>query len=80
MHDRSDQQALILSDKGIREALRLGSIKIDPKPEPQQFTSSALDLRLGEDFFKWIPAVEMQEGEPPGLERPVIIGGCPAFS
>lgn len=64
---------MILSDTEIRRALRGGRISIAPQPEPDQFTSSALDLRLGRNFFKWIPDQEMQANQPPGVFRPVVI-------
>lgn len=64
---------MILSDKGINQALKKGLIKIEPFPGISQFTSSALDLRLGRQFFEWIPEKEIQVDDPPGLERPVII-------
>ena len=37
---------MILCDTEIRAALASGAIRIDPLPEPEQFTSSALDLML----------------------------------
>jgi dCTP deaminase len=64
---------VILSDGEILEALRTRRIMIDPTPEPEQYTSSALDLRLGQNFFQWIPANELEAHEPAGLERPVVI-------
>lgn len=64
---------MILSDKEIRQAIKRGRIAVTPEPLPEQFTSSALDLRLGEKLFKWIPATELAAVSPPGLERPVLI-------
>ena len=44
---------MILSDQGIKEALKSGAIKIDPPPEPDHFDPSSLDLLLGSDFQMW---------------------------
>jgi dCTP deaminase len=64
---------VILSDREIRDAIKAGRIGIDPEPEAEQYTSSALDLRLGQNFFQWIPQCDMDAHETPGLERPVVI-------
>jgi dCTP deaminase len=42
---------MILSNEGIQEALRLHQISITPNPEPDQYTTSAVDLFLGEIEF-----------------------------
>ena len=44
---------MILSDDGIRKALSSGIISISPEPDPEQYTSSAVDLTLGTDFRVW---------------------------
>jgi dCTP deaminase len=44
---------LILSNEGIRKALEEGQIVIDPSPNEYQFTTSAVDLTLGDQFFEW---------------------------
>lgn len=44
---------MILSDKGILAALKSGRITIDPTPSLEQYTSSAVDLRLGDSFKIW---------------------------
>lgn len=36
-----------LSDKGIRRAIRLGDISIEPRPERSAFQPATVDLRLG---------------------------------
>lgn len=64
---------MILSDKEIRDEINLKRIKIDPLPAAEQYTSSALDLRLGKNFFEWIPVKELDSQEPGGLERPAVI-------
>lgn len=44
---------MILSNEGIKEALRVGALSIDPAPASDQYTTSAVDLHLGEDFRIW---------------------------
>lgn len=44
---------MILSDRDIKKALASGQIRIDPAPPPENFSSSALDLRVGNQFLKW---------------------------
>ena len=44
---------MILSDDDIRSALRDGLIEIDPPPEADQYTTSAVDLTLGDEFLIW---------------------------
>lgn len=44
---------MILSDHGIRKALRDGEIEIDPLPSDVCYTSSAVDLTLGDHFQSW---------------------------
>lgn len=45
---------MILCDSEIRAALKYGQIIIDPMPSPDDFTTTAVDLRLGDtDFKRW---------------------------
>lgn len=44
---------MILSDDEIKAAIDNGEIIIDPSPEPDQYSASSLDLRLGDEFFSW---------------------------
>lgn len=45
---------MILCDSEIRAALKYGQIVIEPAPSPDDFTTTAVDLRLGEtDFKRW---------------------------
>jgi hypothetical protein len=44
---------LILSDTEIREALREGFLVIDPPPPDEHFSSTALDLRIGDDIRRF---------------------------
>jgi deoxycytidine triphosphate deaminase len=41
---------MILSDQGIERAIKNGDIGIEPPPDPSQYDSSSLNLRVGEDF------------------------------
>src|SRR6266436_392899 len=44
---------MILSNEGIKRALQEGQIQIDPLPQEDQYTTSALDLFIGSDFRCW---------------------------
>lgn len=55
---------MILSDEGIKAALGSGSIEISPRPEADQYTTSAIDLRLGDEFSMW----DRDRLETPGVE------------
>ena len=44
---------MVLSDEGIREALRTGQIVIRPAPQPEQYQTSAIDVVLGDSFKVW---------------------------
>jgi dCTP deaminase len=44
---------MILSDQGIKTALQDGQIQIDPIPRDDQFTTTAVDLILGDQFQTW---------------------------
>lgn len=44
---------MILSDSGIRQALKKHEITIDPPPDDDQYTTSAVDLLLGGIFQAW---------------------------
>ncbi len=48
---------MILSDDGIRKAIKAGDIEIDPLPSETSFTTSAVDLTLGKQFQGWNLAV-----------------------
>lgn len=42
---------MVLSDRGLKKALKIGSIVITPSPDPKtQFGSCSIDLRLGNTF------------------------------
>lgn len=44
---------MILCDTEIRAALASGQIRIDPEPLPEHYTTSSLDLTLGNAFTRW---------------------------
>lgn len=44
---------MILSNDGIKTALREGGIVIDPQPLDSRYTTSAVDLTLSDDFRVW---------------------------
>ena len=44
---------MILSNEEIRQALRSGQIAITPEPAADQYTTSAVDLFLGNQFRCW---------------------------
>jgi dCTP deaminase len=44
---------MILPDREIQKAIRDGRLVINPEPDPSQYDSSALDLRVGDDFRRW---------------------------
>jgi dCTP deaminase len=64
---------VILSDREIREALRQKKILINPLPTEEQYTTSALDLILGDEIFELKTASELAQEEPKGVERPIVI-------
>lgn len=64
---------MILCDGEIKAALANGQIVIDPPPDASQFTTSALDLILGDELYRVLNAEELQAKEPPGVERSIII-------
>lgn len=52
---------MILGDSDIQKALKNGEIEIKPKPAPEQYTTSAVDLRLGDEFLELRPPVSGME-------------------
>ena len=64
---------MILSDREIQKAIRQRRIIIDPPPTEEQFTTSALDLLLGEEMHALRTPSELATDEPTGVERPLII-------
>jgi len=64
---------VILSDGEIRQAIRDKKILVDPPPEEQQYTTSALDLVLGDEIKELKSIQELHQEEPAGVQRPLII-------
>jgi dCTP deaminase len=48
---------VIYSDVDIAALIRRGLLAVDPVPSPDQYDSSSLNLRVGEDFRVWKPAL-----------------------
>jgi dCTP deaminase len=44
---------MVLCDSEIRAALSHGAIVIDPAPQPDAYTTTAVDLTLGPELFRW---------------------------
>ncbi len=44
---------MILSNDGIQRALQQGALEISPVPSDTQYTTSAVDLFLGDEFHVW---------------------------
>jgi dCTP deaminase len=53
---------VILCDRDIDKAIREKRLIIDPPPEPSQYASSSLDLRVGDDFVQWRQGLGVTEG------------------
>lgn len=64
---------MILSDREIQEAIRQKKIIITPTPTEEQYTTSALDLILGDELLELKTPEELKAEEPSGVERPLII-------
>ena len=57
---------MIYSDRDIRAALAAGELDISPRPDPTEFATSSVDLRLGNAFTVFsVPA--------PGIEISVMV-------
>ena len=44
---------MVLSDVDIQEALEDGKFKIDPRPNEDSFSTTSVDLHLGDEFLTW---------------------------
>jgi hypothetical protein len=64
---------MILSDREIRAAIKQRHMVIDPQPAEEQYNTSALDLRLGDELLELRSLEELQQDEPAGVERPLVI-------
>jgi dCTP deaminase len=59
---------MILSNDGIKRALTEGALEISPNPDETQYTTSAVDLFLGEEFHVWDDKRLKFEGFAPHLD------------
>lgn len=64
---------MILSDGEIKAAIRQGKILIEPLPSEEQYTTSALDLLLGDEVLELKTPEELAAEEPKGVERPITV-------
>lgn len=53
---------MILTDRQIRKAIQDGHLLIEPKPEDDQFSPTALDLHIGDDFRQFQPKLYGTKG------------------
>lgn len=44
---------MVLSDAGIKKALKSGDLEIDPVPQEDQYQTSSVDIFLGDSFRVW---------------------------
>jgi len=51
---------MILSDREIRAAIKQRHIVLDPQPAEEQYNTSALDLRLGDELLELRTLEELQ--------------------
>src|SRR5438067_1722707 len=58
---------MILSDREIAAALEHGQIRIEPRPGPELWTSTAIDLTLDAVLLRWKKPKSKPTGEPPKL-------------
>lgn len=49
----SPNAQMILSNEGLKRALEEGALEISPSPSDTQYTTSAVDLYLGDEFHVW---------------------------
>lgn len=64
---------MILSDGEIQEAIRQRKIIVEPSPMDQQYTTSALDLLLGDEILELQTLEELASKEPPDVQRPMVV-------
>jgi dCTP deaminase len=64
---------LILSDREIKAALDRGEIVIDPRPAETDFTTSAVDLRLGDRLYAFRTPAELQTEQSAGSDISYVI-------
>ncbi|MDX2180180.1 MAG: dCTP deaminase [Bryobacteraceae bacterium] len=59
---------MILSNDGIKNALDQGHLTISPTPDATQYTTSAIDLFLGDEFYSWDDTRLTTKGFTPHLD------------
>jgi dCTP deaminase len=59
---------MILSDKGIKEAIAAGHIIIEPAPLDEHYQPSAIDILLGDSFKVWNTELLKTQGFTPILD------------
>ncbi len=64
---------MILSDREILAAIEHGQIVIRPRPDPQHWTLTAIDLTLDSSIRKWKPLRSSPTGQPASI-RPHASG------
>ncbi|HEV2472370.1 MAG TPA: dCTP deaminase [Chthonomonadales bacterium] len=64
---------MILTDREIQVALRTNQVRIDPEPKQEKYSSSSLDLTLGQSIRTW------RMRWPPGVEAPIMCPGAPDY-
>ena len=65
---------MILTDREIQVALRANQIAIDPRPEPDAYSSTSVDLTLSDVFRIW-----KQRADVNGIEPVVVSPGVAGF-
>lgn len=60
---------MILSNTEIKALVRHGLIIVEPRPAPDQYTTSAVDLTCGDEFYRWTAA-------DPGMEQIIDPGNA----
>lgn len=60
---------MILSNEEIRKALRSGEIVVWPEPAEDQYTTSAVDSFLGDEFRRWDLKLFKAKGGPTSRRR-----------
>jgi deoxycytidine triphosphate deaminase len=48
---------MILCDHHTQKLVKDGKLIIDPPPQPDQYDSTSVNLRVGDDFRFWKPAL-----------------------
>ena len=65
---------MVLTDREILKAIESGEIVIDPNPGSRSYSSTSVDLKLGDNIQVWKAAL------PGGIEPAVIVPDDPGFN